>query len=89
MLIKYLILTIFIFILILSFTTILRKSVLDKLLCINMTTNLIVVLICLLSSYKFNQSYIDIAIIYGLLSYISIMAFLRFFITQHRSQNND
>jgi multisubunit Na+/H+ antiporter MnhF subunit len=86
MLVKYLIILLILSILILSLITIFRESVFDKLLCINFATNIIIVLICLIGSYKSNQSYIDIAFIYGLLSYITTMAFLRYFI--NKQDNN-
>ncbi|MDF2965058.1 MAG: putative monovalent cation/H+ antiporter subunit [Rickettsiaceae bacterium] len=89
MLTKYLIVIVILAILILTILTIVRESLFDKLLCINSATNLVIVLICLLGSYKYNQSYIDIAIIYGLLSYITNMAFLRFFINNQNHKITD
>jgi multicomponent Na+:H+ antiporter subunit F len=89
MLFKYLIIIILLCILFLIITGLIRDSFFDKLLCINTATNLVVVIICLLGSYKYNQSYIDIAIIYGLLSYITTMAFLRFFINAQNHKTTD
>jgi multicomponent Na+:H+ antiporter subunit F len=89
MLFKYLIIIVFLCILFLAVTALIRESFFDKLLCINAATNLAIVIICLLGSYKYNQSYIDIAIIYGLLSYITTMAFLRFFINEQTHKTTD
>jgi multisubunit Na+/H+ antiporter MnhF subunit len=49
-----------------------------RLLFASYVTNLAALMIVLLGSYKYNESYIDIALIYAALSFISNMAILRF-----------
>lgn len=49
----------------------------QRLICINMISTIGSVLIVALGSYQYNESLLDIAIIYLLLSYIVTMAVLR------------
>ena len=53
------------------------KDFYQRLMCMSMFGNVGVVLIVGLGSYQYNQSFIDIAIIYLLLGYVVNMAALR------------
>ena len=53
------------------------KDFYQRLICMSMFGNVGVVLIVGLGSYQYNQSFIDIAIIYLLLGYVVNMAALR------------
>lgn len=53
------------------------KDFYQRLICMSIFSNVTVVLIIALGSYQYNESFIDIAIIYLLLSYIVNMAVLR------------
>jgi multisubunit Na+/H+ antiporter MnhF subunit len=53
------------------------KDFYQRLICMGVFSNVTMVLIVALGSYKYNQSLIDIAIIYLLLSYVVNMAVLR------------
>lgn len=65
---------------------ILRKSnPLIKLLFANSTAVLSTLLLCTLGSFKANSSYLDIAIIYFLLSYIASLGYLRYFLKTYQS----
>ena len=56
-----------------------QKDIFIKLLLLNTGTTLAALFICFLGTYKVNSSYIDIALIYFLLSVIANMAYLRYF----------
>jgi len=49
----------------------------QRLICINMLGNIGSILIVALGSYQYNETFLDIAIIYLLLSYIVTMAILK------------
>ena len=74
---------------ILSFAVIigafLHRDIFIKLLFVNTGTNLVSLFICFLSSYKVNNSYIDIAMIYFLLSIVATNAFLKYFLQKHKA----
>ena len=57
--------------------TVYFKDFYERLICVNMFGNIGVVLIVALGSYQYNSSFVDIAIIYLLLSYVVNMAVLR------------
>lgn len=67
-----------IFILISFIGLLLQKDILTKFVFLNFITNLAILFIVTLGSYKYNESFIDIAIIYALLSFIASEALLRF-----------
>lgn len=54
------------------------KGVLVKLLFLNSMTSVAALFICALGSFYFNDSYIDIALIYFLLSFIASIAYLNY-----------
>ncbi|MDR0296721.1 MAG: cation:proton antiporter [Rickettsia sp.] len=53
-----------------------------KLLVLNSLTSIITLFICFLGSFKMNNCYLDIALIYFLLSFITSGAYLKYFIGQ-------
>ncbi|WP_342272373.1 monovalent cation/H+ antiporter complex subunit F [Candidatus Tisiphia endosymbiont of Parasteatoda lunata] len=53
-----------------------------KLLVLNSLTSIITLFICFLGSFKMNNCYLDIAIIYFLLSFIASGAYLKYLINQ-------
>ncbi|MCP5369282.1 MAG: cation:proton antiporter [Rickettsiaceae bacterium] len=55
------------------------KDVFTKILLLGTSTNIIALFFCFLAAYKVNSSYIDIAIIYFLLSSVSSCAYMRYF----------
>ena len=55
------------------------KDFYQRLICMNMFGSIGVVLIVTIGSYQYNQSFVDIAIIYLMLSYIVNMAVLRLY----------
>lgn len=61
-----------------------QKDIFLKLLFLNNGTSLTALFICFLGIVKVNNSYIDIAFIYFILSAIATNAYLRFFINKHR-----
>lgn len=58
-----------------------ERELFTKILFLSSLTNLSVVLITILGTYKYNESYIDIAIIYASLSFIVSQAILKFIIS--------
>ncbi|MFK8039945.1 MAG: monovalent cation/H+ antiporter complex subunit F [Rickettsiaceae bacterium] len=56
------------------------KEYFVKILILNNATSITGLLICFLSSFVDNNAYIDIAIIYFILSFIASAAYLRYFI---------
>lgn len=57
-----------------------RKTLIfNKLLYLNIMTNITVILIVAIGSYKGNSSFLDIALIYTLLGFIAIQAFVRYY----------
>lgn len=69
--------------------TFLQKDIFTKLLFVNTGTSLSTLLICFLGSFRVNSSYIDIAIIYFLLSVVATSAYLKYFIQTHKNENSD
>ncbi len=53
--------------------------VFDRIMCINCITNYAIMIISFIASIFGYSSLLDIAIIYGLISYVSNLAFLRYF----------
>lgn len=73
------IIIILISILIISKTAFFGKNIFEKLLAINSINNFIIALIIIFSLSSNNSSFIDIALIYATLSYISLACFLKYF----------
>ncbi len=67
----------------------LQKEIFTKLLFLNAGTSLASLLICFLGSYKVNNSYIDIALIYFLLSAIGTSAYLKYFLQKHQKEQQN
>ncbi|MFK7974428.1 MAG: monovalent cation/H+ antiporter complex subunit F [Rickettsiaceae bacterium] len=65
-----------------------NRDIFTKLLFLNTGTSLASLFICLLGSYQVNNSYIDIALIYFLLSTIATSAYLKYFIQKSKRGNN-
>lgn len=63
-----------------------KADIFTKLLILNSLTTLVSLFICCLGLYSGNNSYIDIAIIYFLLSFIATNGYLKYFI--HESNKN-
>lgn len=76
-----------IFICLIIYLLIQNVSIFTKILLLNSLTTVVSLLICFLGSFKMNSSYLDIAIIYFLLSFIASNAYLRYFIKQSNNQN--
>ncbi len=58
----------------------LQKDIFTKILFLNVSTSLSALFICFFGTYKVNYSYIDIALIYFLLSVIANAAYLKYFL---------
>ncbi|MGC0371753.1 MAG: hypothetical protein DGJ47_000453 [Rickettsiaceae bacterium] len=65
------------------------NDVFTKLLMVNTGTSIASLLICALGTYQVNSSYIDIAIIYFLLSVIASAAYLKYFLQQKNKGSCD
>ncbi len=57
---------------------IIQKEIFSRILLLNSLGNLVILMIVTLGSYKYNESYIDIALIYASLSFVAMMAVFRF-----------
>ncbi|XVN42390.1 MAG: monovalent cation/H+ antiporter complex subunit F [Candidatus Rickettsia vulgarisii] len=77
----FLVLTL-LFIAIVTYLLIKDRNIFIKILLLNNLTSIVSLFICFLGSYKMNNSYLDIAIIYFLLSFIASSAYLKYFIGQ-------
>jgi multisubunit Na+/H+ antiporter MnhF subunit len=58
---------------------ILHKDIFIKILFLNYISGLVILLISIISLYLYKNSYIDIAIIYAILSFIASVGFLNYF----------
>jgi len=67
----------------------LQKDIFIKLLFLNTGTSVAALFICFLGSFKVNSSYIDIALIYFLLSVVATNAYLKYFIQKHKKEAED
>jgi multisubunit Na+/H+ antiporter MnhF subunit len=67
----------------------LQKDMFIKLLFLNTGTSIAALFICFLGSFKVNSSYIDIALIYFLLSVVATSAYLKYFMQKHKKENSD
>ncbi|KAF8818454.1 monovalent cation/H+ antiporter complex subunit F [Rickettsia endosymbiont of Cardiosporidium cionae] len=65
---------------ILFFKSLFSKNIFSKIVFLNVGSNLISLSICFLGSFKTNQSYVDIALIYTLLSGITAIAYGKYFL---------
>jgi multisubunit Na+/H+ antiporter MnhF subunit len=54
-------------------------STFERILFINSITNICVIMIAILSSFESKESYLDIAIIYAVLSFLAIKGFLNYY----------
>lgn len=61
-----------------------EKDIFSKLLLINTGTSLSALFICFLGSFKVNSSYIDIALIYFLLSVVATNAYMKYFLRKQK-----
>ncbi|OZG31922.1 monovalent cation/H+ antiporter complex subunit F [Rickettsia endosymbiont of Culicoides newsteadi] len=59
-----------------------NRNIFVKLLVLNSLTSIMTLFICFLGSFKMNNCYLDIALIYFLLSFIASGAYLKYFIGQ-------
>lgn len=66
-----------------------QKDIFIKLLFLNVGTSLAALFMCLLGSVKVNNSYIDIALIYFLLSVVANKAYLKYFMHKHKKETQD
>ncbi len=66
-----------------------QKDIFTKILFLNTGTSLASLFICFLGSYKGNSSYLDIALIYFLLSAIATSAYLKYFLQKHKMQKDE
>ena len=67
----------------------LQKNIFIKLLFLNTGTSVAALFICFLGSFKVNSSYIDIALIYFLLSAVATNAYLKYFMQKHKKEVED
>ncbi|MEM6339302.1 MAG: monovalent cation/H+ antiporter complex subunit F [Pseudomonadota bacterium] len=67
----------------------LQKDIFIKLLFLNTGTSVAALFICFLGSFKVNSSYIDIALIYFLLSAVATNAYLKYFMQKHKKEVED
>ena len=67
----------------------LQKEIFTKLLFLNIGTSLAALVICFLGSYRVNSSYIDIALIYFLLSVVGSLAYLKYFLQKHQKEQKN
>lgn len=61
-------------------------DIFTQVLCLSASTNIVSLFFCFLGTYKVNSSYIDIAIIYFLLSCIGSCAYMKYFLQQGDSK---
>lgn len=70
-----------IFIIISIIIMMMEKEPMSKILLLNFISNLGIIFIVLLSTYKFNYSYIDVGIIYAFVGFIAFKAYLKYYST--------
>ena len=73
-----------IFIVILLIGLLLEKEIFAKFLFLSSITNVIALMIVILGSYQYNESFLDIALIYSLLSFIASQGLLKFVIGRQK-----
>jgi multisubunit Na+/H+ antiporter MnhF subunit len=66
-----------------------QKDIFIKLLFLNTGTGVAALFICFLGSFKVNSSYIDIALIYFLLSVVATSAYSKYFMQKHKKEVED
>ncbi len=71
---------ILVFIMVVVFLLIKESDIYIKILLLNSLTSIVSLFICFLGFFKMNSSYLDIALIYFLLSFIASSAYLKYFI---------
>lgn len=73
---------ILLFIMVVVLLLIKERNIYSKILLLNSLTSIVGLFICFLGTFKTNSSYLDIALIYFLLSFIASSAYLKYFIGQ-------
>jgi len=66
-----------------------QRDIFIKLLFLNTGTSVAALFMCFLGSVEVNSSYIDIALIYFLLSFVATKAYLKYFMHKHKKENQD
>jgi len=66
-----------------------QRDVFIKLLFLNVATSVSSLFICCLASYKGNSSYIDIALIYFLLSVVANAGYLKYFLHKNHNERTE
>ena len=66
-----------------------QQNIFIKLLLINISTSIAVLFFCFLGLLKVNSSYIDIALIYMILSFITISSYLKYFTYKNKKEMNN
>lgn len=67
------------FIILMFFKLITTRSLINKIIYLNSLTSISALFICLLGSFFNNGSFLDIAMIYFLLSFVASAAYLKYF----------
>jgi multicomponent Na+:H+ antiporter subunit F len=66
-----------------------KKEIFIKIMLLNYISGLIILIISTMSLHSFNSSYIDIAIIYVLLSFTTSIGFLNYFKIKNKKKEKD
>lgn len=80
MIISISVVTLLAFLVILLFNYKKFENKFEKILLMNFFTNIAILIICLLSLFPKNESYIDIAYIYVLIGYVAMIAYMKFYV---------
>ena len=67
----------------------LQRDIFTKLLFLNTGTSIAALFICFLGSFQVNNSYIDIALIYFLLSAVANNAYFKYSMHKHKKEKSD
>ena len=66
-----------------------QKDIFTKILFLNTSTSIFSLFICFFGTFQVNSSYIDIALIYFLLSVVATSAYMKYFFQKHKQEISD
>lgn len=87
--INFFLIIISLFLSLITYLFVRKTDIFTKLLVLNSFTSVVSLFICCLGLYSGNSSYLDIAIIYFLLSFIATNSYLKYFINESNESKAD
>ncbi len=66
-----------------------KQDIFERIIFLNTGTSIAGLFICILGTFESSSYYIDVALIYFILSFIATMAYMQYFLDKEEESNND